>query len=100
MKGFALFDHEKAGWVNHPLPECNDYDVICRPIALSPCTSDVHCVECARAAIPNGVILEHECIGQVVKVGKCVKDFKKGDKVIVPAITPDWGAKESQLGFH
>ena len=44
------------------------------------------------------MILGHEAVGQVVKVGSLVKDFKPGDKVIVPAITPDWGSAASQEG--
>lgn len=45
------------------------------------------------------MILGHEAIGEVMEVGELVKDFKKGDKVIVPAITPDWGDINSQRGF-
>ena len=45
------------------------------------------------------MILGHEAVGEVVEVGNLVKDIKVGDKVIVPAITPDWGALESQAGY-
>ena len=31
----------------------------------------------------------HECCAEVVEVGSLVKDFKPGDRVLVPAITPD-----------
>ena len=36
---------------------------------------------------------------EVVEVGSLIKDFKPGDKVIIPAITPDWGALASQGGY-
>lgn len=45
------------------------------------------------------MILGHEAVGEVVEVGSLVKNFKPGDKVIVPAITPDWGALESPAGY-
>lgn len=45
------------------------------------------------------MILGHEAVGEVVDVGKLVTDFKPGDKVIVPAVTPDWGSAEAQEGF-
>lgn len=32
-------------------------------------------------------------------MGQLVKNFKAGDKVLVQAITPDWGAIEFQRGF-
>jgi threonine dehydrogenase-like Zn-dependent dehydrogenase len=44
--------------------------------------------------------LGHEAIGEVVEVGSLVKDFKVGDKVIVPAITPDWNSIEAQGGYQ
>jgi threonine dehydrogenase-like Zn-dependent dehydrogenase len=45
------------------------------------------------------MILGHEGIGEVVEVGSLVKAFKPGDKVIIPAITPDWNSVEAQAGF-
>ena len=48
------------------------------------------------------MILGHEAIGVVDEIGDEVKDFKPGDKVIVPAITPDWGSKEhsTRISLH
>jgi threonine dehydrogenase-like Zn-dependent dehydrogenase len=37
-----------------------------------------------------GKTLGHEAIGEVVEVGNKVKDFKPGDRVLVPSITPDY----------
>jgi len=45
------------------------------------------------------LILGHEGVGEIVEVGSLVKDFKVGDKVLIPAITPDWNSKEAQAGF-
>lgn len=45
------------------------------------------------------MILGHECCAEVVEVGSIVKDFKPGDKVLVPAITPDWNSLEAQAGY-
>ena len=36
---------------------------------------------------------------EVVEVGELVKDFKPGDRVLVPAITPDWNSLEAQAGY-
>lgn len=35
------------------------------------------------------MVLGHEAVGIVEEVGSLVKNIKVGDKVIVPAITPD-----------
>ena len=45
------------------------------------------------------MILGHEAVGEVVETGSLVRDFRPGDRVIVPAITPDWGSVEAQAGY-
>ena len=88
------------GWVDIELEECGPYDAICKPIAMAPCTSDVHIVwgHAYMSDAPNRVV-GHEATAEVVKVGDKVKDFKPGDRVIVPAITPDWLTVPAEEGF-
>ena len=52
--------------------------------------SDVHTVWEGRSASGN-LILGHEALRDRRRSGDEVKDFKPGDRVIVPAITPDLG---------
>lgn len=99
MKAFAMLEIGKTGWVEKERPECGYNDAICKPIALAPCTSDVHTVWEGAVGPRENLILGHEGVGEVVEVGKGVKDFKVGDRVLVPAITPDWGSLEAQAGF-
>lgn len=99
MKGFAMLGIGKTGWIEKEKPSCGPLDAICRPLALAPCTSDVHTVWAGAIGDRHDMILGHECIGEVVEVGSYVKDFKPGDRVIVPAITPDWGSLEAQAGY-
>ncbi|KAK8875891.1 alcohol dehydrogenase [Tritrichomonas musculus] len=99
MKGLAMLGIGKIGWITKPIPECGPLDAIVRPLALAPCTSDVHTVWAGALGDRHNLILGHEAVGEVWQVGDLVKDFKKGDKVIVPAITPDWGSEAAQAGF-
>ena len=39
-------------------------------------------------------------MNEVVEVGSLVKDFKPGDRVLVPAITPDWSSAAAQAGWQ
>jgi threonine dehydrogenase-like Zn-dependent dehydrogenase len=89
----------EVGWIERETPVAGPVDAIVRPLAISPCTSDVHTVWEGAVGERFNLILGHEAVGEVVEVGSLVKDFKPGDKVIVPAITPDWQAVESQMGF-
>jgi len=99
MKGYAMLGIGKTGWIEKEKPACSAIDALVRPIALAPCTSDVHTVWAGAIGDRSDMILGHEAIGEVVEVGAYVKDFKPGDKVIIPAITPDWNSLQAQSGF-
>lgn len=99
MKGYAMLGIGKTGWIEKERPNCGPLDAIVRPIAISPCTSDVHTVWEGAIGERSDMILGHEAVGEVVEVGALVNDFKVGDRVIVPAITPDWSKVESQAGY-
>ena len=99
IKGLAMLGIGKIGWIEKEAPKCGPLDALLRPIVVAPCTSDIHTVWEGAIGERTDMFLGHETIGEVMEVGELVKDFKKGDKVIVPAITPDWGSINSQRGF-
>ena len=99
MKGFAMKKIGEIGWVEKEKPYCGPNDALVKPLALSPCTSDVHTVWEGAIGDRKDMILGHEGCGVVAEVGELVKDFKVGDRVMVAAITPDWNSLEAQGGF-
>ncbi len=99
MKGFAMLSINNVGWIEKECPEIGPFDAIVRPLAISPCTSDIHTVFEGALGNRENMILGHEAVGEIVKTGSEVKDFKPGDRVVVPAITPDWRSLECQAGF-
>ena len=99
MKGFAMISINTLGWIEKENPVAGPYDAIVRPLAISPCTSDIHTVFEGALGDRHDMILGHEAVGEIVEVGSEVKDFKPGDKVVVPAITPDWRSLEVQAGI-
>lgn len=99
MRGFAMISVGKVGYIEKEIPKCGELDAICRPIALSPCTSDIHTVYSGALGDRENMILGHEAVGEIVEVGSLVKNFKVGDRVIITAITPDWSSYEAQEGF-
>ena len=99
MKGYAMLGIGKTGWIEKEMPKCGPMDAIVKPIAVSPCTSDVHTVWEGALGERTDMILGHEAVGEVVEVGALVRDFKPGDRVIVPAITPDWNSLAAQGGY-
>jgi alcohol dehydrogenase (NADP+) len=99
MKGLAMLKIGEIGWIEKDKPKCGPRDAIVKPLALAPCTSDVHTVWEGAIGDRHDMILGHEALGVVDEVGNEVKDFKPGDRVIVPAITPDWDSEAVQRGF-
>ncbi len=99
MKGFAMKKIGEIGWIEKEIPTLGAKDALIRPTAISPCTSDIHTVWAGAIGDRKDMILGHEAVGIVEAVGSEVKDFKKGDRVVVPAITPDWNSLEAQAGY-
>ncbi|ADK15544.1 MULTISPECIES: NAD(P)-dependent alcohol dehydrogenase [Clostridium] len=100
MKGFAMLGINKLGWIEKKNPVPGPYDAIVHPLAVSPCTSDIHTVFEGALGNRENMILGHEAVGEIAEVGSEVKDFKVGDRVIVPCTTPDWRSLEVQAGFQ
>lgn len=99
MKGYAMLRVGEVGWIEKEKPKCGPLDAICTPLAMAVCTSDVHTVWEGAVGERQDMILGHECCAQVVEVGSLVRDFRPGDRVLVPAITPDWSSLEAQAGY-
>lgn len=99
MRGYAMLGIGKTGWIEKEKPTCGPLDAIVKPICIAPCTSDIHTVWAGAIGDRHNMILGHEAVGEVCDVGEYVKDFKPGDRVIVPAITPDWGGIYAQAGY-
>lgn len=99
MKGFAMIKIGEVGWVEKDIPKIGPMDALCKPLAIAICTSDIHTIWEGAVGERHNMILGHEGCAEIVEVGSEVKDFKVGDKVLVPAITPDWNSLEAQSGY-
>lgn len=99
MKGYAMLKIGASGWIEKDIPEIGPMDAIVKPLVVAICTSDVHTLWEGAIGDRHNMILGHEACGEVVKVGSLVKDFKPGDRVLIPAITPDWNSLEAQAGY-
>ena len=62
----------------------NPRDAIIRTTTTAICGSDLHLYDGYIPTMEAGDILGHEFMGEVVEVGKEVKNLKKGDRVVVP----------------
>ncbi len=97
MRAFVMTSLDHVGFMDKPIPQAGPNDAIVKTTRALICTSDSHTVHGAIGPREN-LTLGHEAVGVVHAVGSEVKSFKPGDRVVVGAITPDWGDPASQEG--
>ena len=97
MKAFVMQGLGRVGFAEKAIPKAGPNDAIVKTTHALICTSDAHTVHGAIGPREN-LTLGHEAVGVVHQVGAEVKLFKPGDRVVVGAITPDWGDPASQAG--
>lgn len=69
MQGFAMIRVGEVGWIEKERPQLGPHDAIVAPVAVSPCTSDVHTVWAGAIGERSNMILGHEAVGEIVEVG-------------------------------
>ncbi|HKV06457.1 MAG TPA: L-threonine 3-dehydrogenase [Candidatus Acidoferrales bacterium] len=85
MKALVKSRSELGLWLEEvpvPIPGIND--VLIRVLMTGICGTDLHIYEWdewAQATIPVPLVIGHEFVGEVVKVGANVSDFRPGDIV-------------------
>ena len=85
MKALCYHGKEKVRIDNVPDPIIEDpKDIIIKVTSTAICGSDLHLFGGLVPTLKEGDILGHEFMGEVVELGKEVKNFKKGDRVVVP----------------
>jgi threonine dehydrogenase-like Zn-dependent dehydrogenase len=85
MKALCWYGKEDVRIENVPDPKIlNQKDVIIRVTATAICGSDLHLYDGIMPSMKAGDILGHEPMGEVVEVGREVKNLKVGDRVVVP----------------
>ena len=97
MKTFVMKSLGQVGFMEKPMPTAGPTDAIVKTTKALICTSDSHTVHGAIGPREN-LTLGHEAVGIVHSVGAQMKRFKPGDRVLVGAITPDWGDPAAQAG--
>lgn len=86
MKNKGIFMHGTNDmiWKDIPVPTVKDDEVLVKVEAVGICGSDMHYYQHGRIGdfvVEGDFILGHESAGEVVEVGKNVKNLKVGDRV-------------------
>jgi threonine dehydrogenase-like Zn-dependent dehydrogenase len=85
MKANCWYGKQQVRVEDVPDPQIlNAHDAIVRITSTAICGSDLHLYNGFIPAMEKGDILGHEFMGEVVEVGREVRDVKVGDRVVVP----------------
>ncbi len=85
MKATCWTGRNSVSVENVPDPKIlNERDAIVRITSTAICGSDLHLYDGYVPTMKRGDVLGHEFMGEVVELGKGVKNLKVGDRVVVP----------------
>ncbi len=88
MKALTYQGPGKKGWVEKEAPGIQKpTDVIVKITKTTICGTDLHILKGDVPAVTEGRTLGHEGVGVVEEVGSAVRNFKKGDAVLISCIT-------------
>jgi len=81
-----------------PTPKIRDDEVLVKVKAVSICGSDLHAyLGVSKRRIPP-LVMGHEFSGEIIKVGRTVKDHKEGERVVVEPIISCGTCRLCRLG--
>ncbi len=75
-------------------------DAIVRLTASAICGTDLHMVRGTMADMKPGTILGHEGVGIVEEVGSAVRNFKPGDRVVIPSTIACGNCSYCREGYY
>jgi alcohol dehydrogenase len=82
-----------------PIPDVGPLDALMRVTTTTICGTDVHILK-GEYPVRRGLIVGHEPVGVIEKLGSAVVGYKEGDRVIAGAITPSGHSYASLDGLH
>ncbi|MDO8426500.1 MAG: zinc-dependent alcohol dehydrogenase family protein [Deltaproteobacteria bacterium] len=101
MKALVYHGPGKKAWEEKPRPKIqDDTDAIVRVVKTTICGTDLHIMKGDVPTVEDGRTLGHEGIGIIDEAGKAVKNFKKGDHVLISCITSCWRCDSCKKGMY
>lgn len=70
-----------------PIPEIGPLDALLRVTTTTICGTDVHIMK-GEYPVRSGLIVGHEPVGVIERLGSAVQGYREGQRVIAGAITP------------
>lgn len=99
MKAAIFVEPGRIALDERPVPEIGPLDALVRITTTTICGTDVHIMKGEYPVAP-GLIVGHEPVGVIEKLGSAVTGYEEGQRVIVGAVTPCGWSNASLSGQH
>ncbi|KAF9255599.1 GroES-like protein [Marasmius fiardii PR-910] len=101
MKALVYHDVGHCALEDRPMPKISKpTDAIVKMVKASICGTELHILKGHVKSCTPGRVLGHEGIGVVHEVGSAVKNFQKGDKVVIANISSCGSCKNCRRGMQ
>ena len=98
MKAVVYHDEGDIRLDDVPEPTIQDpNDVRVRITGSGICGTDLHMIRGTMPGMEEGTILGHEAVGIVEEVGANVRNFKPGDRVVIPSTIAGGAVQPEQV---
>ncbi len=99
MKALTFVEPGRIALEDRPVPDVGPTDALMRITTTTVCGTDVHIVK-GEYPVESGLIIGHEPVGVIEKLGREVKGYNEGDRVIAGAICPSGPSYGCLDGLH
>jgi threonine dehydrogenase-like Zn-dependent dehydrogenase len=99
MKAAIFVEPGRIVLDERPIPDVGPLDALIRITTTTICGTDVHILK-GEYPVQRGLVVGHEPVGVIEKLGSAVQGYREGQRVIAGAITPSGWSNASLDGRH
>lgn len=99
MKAAVFVEPGRIVLETKPIPDVGPLDALVRITTTTICGTDVHILK-GEYPVRRGLVVGHEPVGIIEKLGSAVAGYQEGQRVIAGAITPSGHSNASLAGSH
>lgn len=99
MKAAVFVEPGRIALEERPIPDIGPLDALVRVTTTTICGTDIHILK-GEYPVRKGLVIGHEPVGVIEKLGSAVEGYREGQRVIAGAITPSGHSYASLDGCH
>ena len=99
MKAAVFVEPGRIVLEQHPIPDVGPNDALVRISTTTICGTDIHILK-GEYPVRKGLVVGHEPVGIIEKLGSQVVGYREGQRVIAGAITPCGHSYACLCGQH